>query len=60
MENNPYQVTLEKLAGKTVEDLAITDQAVVLKFTDGTFLDVYLDSSGRKLKTSTNKLEENG
>lgn len=57
METNKFKVTPEKLKGKTVEDLAITTDAVVIKFTDGTFLDIYLDESGKTLKTSTNKLE---
>ncbi|WP_179863084.1 hypothetical protein [Bacillus toyonensis] len=57
METNKFKVTPEKLKDKTVEDLAITTNAVVIKFTDGTFLDIYLDESGKILKTSTNKLE---
>ncbi|EOQ04685.1 hypothetical protein KOY_04860 [Bacillus cereus VDM021] len=57
MKTNEFKVTPEKLKGKTVEDLAITTDAVVIKFTDGTFLDIYLDESGKTLKTSTNKLE---
>ncbi|MDF2086079.1 hypothetical protein [Bacillus pseudomycoides] len=57
METNKFKVTPEKLKNKTVEDLAITTNAVVIKFTDGTFLDIYLDESGKTLKTSTNKLE---
>ncbi|HDR3909012.1 hypothetical protein U9R71_30890 [Bacillus toyonensis] len=57
METNKFKVTPEKLKDKTVEDLAITTNAVVIKFTDGTFLDIYLDESGKTLKTSTNKLE---
>ncbi|WP_416150055.1 hypothetical protein ACM26V_03380 [Salipaludibacillus sp. HK11] len=58
MEVNNFKVTPEKLKGKTVEDVAVTTSAVVLKFTDGTFLDVYLDKSAQTLKTSTNKLED--
>jgi hypothetical protein len=57
METNDFKVTPEKLKGKTVEDLAITTNAVVIKFTDGTFLDIYLDKYAQTLKTSTNKLE---
>jgi hypothetical protein len=57
MEAENFKVTPEKLQGRTVEDAAITADAVVIKFTDGTFLDVYLDKSGPTLKTSTNKLE---
>jgi len=57
METNKFKVTPEKLKDKTVEDLAITTNAVVIKFTDGTFLDIYLDEFGKTLKTSTNKLE---
>lgn len=57
MATNDFKVTPEKLVGKTVSDVAITPKAVVVKFTDGTFLDVYLDASGDVLKTSTNKLE---
>lgn len=57
MKTNEFKVTPEKLKGKTVEGLAITTDAVVIKFTDGTFLDIYLDESGKTLKTSTNKLE---
>ncbi|MEH7450109.1 hypothetical protein ABWK26_11755 [Bacillus toyonensis] len=57
METNEFKVTPEKLKGKTVKDLSITTDAVVIKFTDGTFLDIYLNESGKTLKTSTNKLE---
>ncbi|MBD8071078.1 hypothetical protein [Bacillus sp. PS06] len=57
MEKNNFKVIPEKLKGKTVSDVAITTKAVVIKFTDGTFLDIYLDKSGQQLKTSTNKLE---
>lgn len=49
------QIT-DKLKGKIVEEVAFTDYAAVLKFTDGTFLDIYLDPSKEKLKISTNKL----
>lgn len=52
-----FKVTLEKLKGRIVQDLSVTDNAVVIKFTDNTFLDVYLDKHSQKLKTSTNKLE---
>ncbi len=58
METDQFKVTLAKLKGKTVIDLAITSHAVVIKFTDGTFLDVYLDESSQTLKTSTNKIED--
>ena len=51
-----YEVTPEKIKGRTVEEIAVADQAVVMKFTDGTFLDIYLDQHGA-LKTSTNKIE---
>jgi len=57
METDHFKVTAEKLKGKTVEDVAITTNAVVMKFTDGTYLDVYLDKSAQTLKTSTNMLE---
>lgn len=57
MEIDNYKITPEKLKGKTVADVAITSNAVVIKFTDGTFLDVYLDKTAQTLKTSTNKLE---
>ena len=57
MESNYFKVIPEKLKGKSVEDVAITTNAVVIKFTDGTFLDIYLDKSAQTLKTSTNKLD---
>lgn len=57
METINFKVIPEKLKGKTVSDVAITTNAVVVKFTDGTFLDIYLDKSAQTLKTSTNKLE---
>ncbi|WP_198158878.1 hypothetical protein [Robertmurraya korlensis] len=57
MEKGNFIVIPEKLKGKKVEDVAITNNAVVIKFTDGTFLDIYLDKSAQTLKTSTNKLE---
>ena len=56
MKPNEYEVTLGKIKGRTVEEIAATNQAVVMKFTDGTFLDIYLDQYGT-LKTSTNKIE---
>lgn len=58
MDTNHFTVTPEKLKGKTVEDIATTPKAVVIKFTDGTFLDIYLDPNAQTLKTSTNKLDE--
>lgn len=57
MEANNFKVIPEHLKGKIVEDVAIVATAVVIKFTDGTFLDIYLDESGQLLKTSTNKLD---
>jgi len=57
MEPNNFEVTPEKLKGKTVEDIAMTTSAVVIKFDDGTFLDIYLDHSAKTLRTSTNKLQ---
>ena len=57
MESNEYKVTPEKIQGRTVEEIVVTDMAVVMKFTDGIFLDIYLDQHGA-LKTSTNKIEE--
>lgn len=47
MTINDFQVTAEKLIGKQVEDVAVTPKVVIVKFTDGTFLDVYLDTSGQ-------------
>lgn len=58
MEINDFKVTSDKLIGKTVSDVAVTSHAVVIKFTDGTYLDVYLDQSAQTLKTSTNKLDD--
>ena len=58
MEINDFKVTPEKLKGKTVSDVAVTSNAVVIKFTDSTCLDIYLDNSAQTLKTSTNKLED--
>lgn len=57
METNNFKVIPEKPKGKTVVDVAITTSAVVIKFSDSTFLDIYLDKSSQTLKTSTNKLE---
>ncbi|MDM5326182.1 hypothetical protein [Neobacillus sp. CF12] len=54
METNNFKVVPEKLVGKTVEEVAIANNAVVIKFTDGTFFDIY---SSQTLKTSTNNLE---
>ncbi|GAA0309386.1 hypothetical protein GGQ92_001254 [Gracilibacillus halotolerans] len=53
-----YTVIPEKVVGKTVEEIAITDKSVVLKFDDNTFLDIYLDPTGKSLRTSTNRLKE--
>ncbi|MDS9471708.1 hypothetical protein [Sporosarcina pasteurii] len=55
MENH-NTVLPNKLQGLTVDDVAITPHAVVIKFTDGTFFDIYLDAA-QILKTSTNKLD---
>ncbi|WP_100371689.1 hypothetical protein [Bacillus sp. FJAT-45037] len=60
MEANEFNVVPEKLVGKIVEDIAVTDLAVVIKLSDNTYLDIYLDHSVKKLKTSTNKLETKG
>lgn len=57
MESKEFKVIPEEMKGKIVEDLAITKFAVVIKFSDGTYLDIYLDKSAKILKTSTNKLE---
>ena len=57
MDANSFKVIPEHLQGKTVEDVTIVTTAVVIKFTDGTFLDIYLDELSKSLKTSTNKLE---
>lgn len=54
---NDFKVTPEKLKGKIVSDVTVTINAVVIKFTDSTYLDIYLDNSAQILKTSTNKLE---
>jgi hypothetical protein len=54
VETNDFKVVPETLAGKTVEEVAIDTYAVVIKFTDGTFLDIY---SQHPIKTSTNKIE---
>ncbi|WP_201741228.1 hypothetical protein [Pradoshia eiseniae] len=56
MNVKEFEVTPEKIKGRKVEDIVVTDMAVVMKFTDGTFLDIYLDQNGA-LKTSTNKIE---
>ncbi|WP_455675606.1 hypothetical protein [Pradoshia sp.] len=52
MKINEFDVTPEKIKGRTVEEIVVTDKAVVIKFKDGTFLDIYLDQHGA-LKTST-------
>lgn len=57
VESTNFKVIPDKLKGRTVEDVAITTNAVVIKFTDGTFLDIYLDEAAQTLKTSTNKLD---
>jgi hypothetical protein len=54
VETNDFSVVPEKLLGKTLEEGEIATHAVVIKFTDGTFLDVY---SQQPIKPSTNKLE---
>ena len=56
MNVKEFEVTPEKIKGRKVEDIVVTDMAVVMKFTDGTYLDIYLDQNGA-LKTSTNKIE---
>lgn len=54
MEDN--LVRPEKLQGKVLSNIEVTDEAVVIKFEDNTFLDIYLDETKIHLKTSTNKL----
>jgi hypothetical protein len=54
VETNDFKVVPEKLVGKTVEEVAIDTYAVVIKFTDGTFLDIF---SQQPIKTSTNKIQ---
>lgn len=56
MGQDVYKGTAEKLKGKTVSGVEITDDAVVIKFEDNTFLDVYIDPTTQSLKTSTNKV----
>lgn len=43
----------EKMKGKTVEEAAFTKYCAVIKFTDGTFLDLYVASNKANLKVST-------
>ncbi|MFS0788874.1 hypothetical protein ABC345_21150 [Shouchella sp. 1P09AA] len=45
------------LKGKKLADLEIRKDAIVLKFEDDTFLDIYLDKHAQALKTSTNTLK---
>ncbi|MDQ0208631.1 hypothetical protein [Alkalicoccobacillus murimartini] len=56
MDKSEHNVTLQQLKGKVISDLEITEAAVVLKFEDNTFLDIYLDQEKQVIKTSTNKL----
>ncbi|WP_169802529.1 hypothetical protein [Alkalihalobacillus trypoxylicola] len=56
MANEECTVTPERLKGKTVSDFTATKEAVVIKFEDHTYLDVYLDKTTQELKISTNKL----
>ena len=56
MTNDVCTVTTEKLKGKVVSEVEVTNEAVVVKFEDDTFLDIYLDPTKQSLKTSTNKL----
>lgn len=58
MEMNEHFVVPEKLKGKVVEEVAITSKAVVIKFTDNTFFDIYIDQAGNALKTSMNKIDD--
>lgn len=37
VESTNLKVIPDKLKGRTIEDVAITTNAVVIKFTDGTF-----------------------
>ena len=53
-----YKANPTKLIGKTIAEIAITEKAVVIRMEDNTFLDIYLDPSGKSLKTSTNQLKE--
>ncbi|PRO67141.1 hypothetical protein [Alkalicoccus urumqiensis] len=54
-----FTVYPANFAGKTVEEMAVAEKAVVVKFTDGTYLDVYVNAAG-ELKTSTNTLDDTG
>ncbi|WP_185970915.1 hypothetical protein [Alkalicoccobacillus porphyridii] len=56
MDNEECKVTTEKLKGKIVADVEVTDVAVVVRFEDNTYLDIYLDPKEPSLKASTNKL----
>ncbi|MED4130717.1 hypothetical protein [Shouchella miscanthi] len=47
---------VQQLKGKAVFDLEITESAVVIKFSDNTFLDIYFDTDKQRLMTSTNTL----
>jgi hypothetical protein len=57
METNECVVVPDQFKGKTVEEVAITTKSVVIKFTDGTYFDIFLHPSEQEMKTSTNKLD---
>ncbi|MDQ0160008.1 hypothetical protein [Alkalibacillus salilacus] len=56
MSHHDFAVTTDQLKGKIVEEVAVNNFALVIKFTDNTYLDVYLDSTEKAIKTSTNQL----
>ena len=57
METNECVVVPDQFKGKTVEEVAITTKSVVIKFTDGTYFDIFLHPSEQEMKLSTNKLD---
>ncbi|QKS69855.1 hypothetical protein FLK61_24010 [Paenalkalicoccus suaedae] len=58
MAEKEFTVTREKLEGKVVQDVSVNDKAVVIQFTDGTYLDVYMATETGSLKASTNQLKQ--
>jgi hypothetical protein len=51
--DNAQEIELEVI-GKTIEGISIGDKSVVIKFTDGNFVDIDLDKNKQELITRLN------
>ncbi|WP_180953818.1 hypothetical protein [Bacillus sp. M6-12] len=54
LKTDNEQLIEKEVVGKTVEGMSILDGSVVIKFTDGNFVDIDFDKDKQELKTTMN------